>query len=196
LVKDDAGKGVAIAYHPGRKPGLYTGPEGGQYINTHKATLVRSWPKKLTKADIAPFTEFMEHLIPVEHDRKELERWCATLLAKPDVKMHYGVLLISETQGVGKGTLGEKILAPLVGIGNTSFPGEEEIVESKYNYWTAHRRLAVVHEIYAGHSSRAYNKLKSIITDFNIEVHRKYMADYRVDNWVHAFACSNSIPER
>jgi hypothetical protein len=193
LVKDDAGKGVAIAYHPGRKPGLYTGPEGGQYINTHKATLVRSWPKKLTKADIAPFTEFMEHLIPVEHDRKELERWCATLLAKPDVKMHYGVLLISETQGVGKGTLGEKILAPLVGVGNTSFPGEEEIVESKYNYWTAHRRLAVVHEIYAGHSSRAYNKLKSIITDFNIEVHRKYMADYRVDNWVHAFACSNSM---
>jgi hypothetical protein len=114
----------------------------------------------------------------------ELLRWCATLIEKPDVKMHYGVLLISETQGVGKGTLGEKILAPLVGIGNTSFPGEEEIVDSKYNYWMAHRRLAVVHEIYAGHSSRAYNKLKSVITDFNIEVHKKYMADYRVENWV------------
>lgn len=192
LVKDDAGKGVAIAYNPGRKPGLYTGPEGGQYINTHKPTLVKPYDRKLSKSDIAPFLEFMEHLIPIEHDRRELMRWCATLIAKPDVKMHYGVLLISETQGVGKGTLGEKILAPLVGVGNTSFPGEEEIVDSKYNYWMAHRRLAVVHEIYAGHSSRAYNKLKSVITDYNIEVHKKYMADYRVDNWVHAFACSNS----
>jgi hypothetical protein len=192
VVKDDAGKGVAIAYHPGRKPGLYTGPEGGQYINTHKPTSIRPWPKKLTKEDIRPFIEFMEHLIPVEQDLRELLRWCATLIAKPDVKMHYGVLLISETQGVGKGTLGEKILAPLVGIGNASFPGEEEIVDSKYNYWMAHRRLAVVHEIYAGHSSRAYNKMKSVITDFNIEVHKKYMADYRIDNWIHVFACSNS----
>jgi hypothetical protein len=193
LVKDDAGKGVAIAYNPGRSPGLYTGPEGGQYINTHKPSTIKPWPKKkLTEADITPFIEFMEHLIPVEHDRHQLLRWCATLIEKPGVKMHYGVLLISETQGVGKGTLGEKILAPLVGIGNTSFPGEEEIVDSKYNYWMAHRRLAVVHEIYAGHSSRAYNKLKSVITDFNIEVHKKYMADYRVENWVHAFACSNS----
>jgi hypothetical protein len=51
----------------------------------------------------------------------------------------------------------------------------------------------VVHEIYAGHSSRAYNKLKSVVTDKNIEVHRKYMADYRVENWVHIFACSNSM---
>jgi hypothetical protein len=192
VIKDDAGKGYAIAYDPGKKPGIYNGHDG-HYINTHRTPLFRKYPKDgYTKADFAPFIEFMEHLIPNPEDRKELLRWCATLIARPSVKMHYGVLLISETQGVGKGTLGEKILAPLIGLSNSSFPGEEEIVESKYNYWMAHRRLAVVHEIYAGHSSRAYNKLKSVVTDKNIEVHRKYMADYRVENWVHIFACSNS----
>jgi hypothetical protein len=191
VIKDDAGKGYAIAYDPGKKPGIYNGHDG-HYINTHRAPLFGKI-KDPTKADLAPFFEFMDHLIPDEKDRHELMRWCATLIAKPGVKMHYGALLISETQGVGKGTLGEKILAPLIGLSNSSFPGEEEIVESKYNYWMAHRRLAVVHEIYAGHSSRAYNKLKSVVTDKTIESHRKNIAHSRLENWVHIFACSNSM---
>jgi len=58
----------------------------------------------------------------MKRDRIELMRWCATLIARPDIKMNYGVLLISETQGVGKSTLGEKILAPLIGKLNASFP--------------------------------------------------------------------------
>ena len=36
--------------------------------------------------------------------------------------MLYGLLLVSETQGVGKTTLGERILAPLVGWHNVSVP--------------------------------------------------------------------------
>jgi hypothetical protein len=169
LVKDDAGKACRDRVQPWPQARPLYRP-GGRPVHQHPQAdaTVKPYDRKLSKSDIAPFLEFMEHLIPIEHDRRELMRWCATLIAKPDVKMHYGVLLISETQGVGKGTLGEKILAPLVGVGNTSFPGEEEIVDSKYNYWMAHRRLAVVHEIYAGHSSRAYNKLKSVITDYNI----------------------------
>jgi Family of unknown function (DUF5906) len=191
LVRDEGGKGLAIGYHPGKKTGLFHGKEGGTYINTHRPSPIEPL-KSITKKDIAPFIEFLEHLFPVEHDRREAMRWCATIIARPEVKMHYGILLISETQGVGKGTLGEKILAPLVGTDNTSFPGEKEITESAYNYWIAHKRLAVVHEIYAGHSSRAYNDLKSTITDMNITVKRKYMADYTITNWLHAFACSNS----
>ena len=92
-------------------------------------------------------------------------RWCATLVARPDIRMEYGVLLISEMQGVGKGTLGERILAPLVGPWNCSFPTEQSIVDSSFNSWIAHKRLAVVHEIYAGHNIKAYNKrrLSSLI---------------------------------
>jgi len=101
-------------------------------------------------------------------------------------------LLISETQGVGKGTLA-KILAPLVGEENVSTPSEHEIVDSPFNYWIAHKRLAVVHEIYAGHSSKAYDKLKSIITDPDISVNQKNQPVYKIDNWVHVFACSNSM---
>lgn len=188
LVKgDEATKSVLLKYDPGATPGIYVDESGERYVNTHVPT-----PIDPEDGDASPWTDFMELLVPDRGDRLELMRWCATLVARPRVRMNYGVLLISETQGVGKGTLGEKILAPLVGMPNVSFPGESDIVDSNYNYWLSHKRLAVVHEIYAGHSSKAYNKLKSVITDRYVTVSRKYMANYEVENWVHIVACSNS----
>jgi hypothetical protein len=186
LKKDAASKSATLKYDPGKTSGIYG--HDGRFINTHVPSEI-----KAEKGDAGPWLEFMELLVPGEGDRKELMRWCATLIARPDIKMLYGVLLISETQGIGKGTLGEKILAPLVGEDNVSTPTENEIVESNFNYWLAHKRLAVVHEIYAGHSSKAYNKLKSIITDRTVTVSKKYMANYDVENWMHIFACSNSM---
>lgn len=184
--KDGATMANALAYDPSRKPGLYAKADG-HFINTHVPS-----PIGAVKGDYSPFIGFMQHLVPDEQECKELMRWVATLIALPANKMYYGVLLISETQGIGKSTLGEKILAPLLGHGNVSYPSEHEITESNYNYWAAHKRLAVVHEIYAGHSAKAYNKLKSVITDHIITVSQKYMASYDIDNWVHVFACSNS----
>jgi len=184
--KDDASKTAILKYDPGKPPGIYG--DGGSYINTYTPSIV-----KAEQGDAAPWTDFMRKLIPSEGDRQELMRWCATLIARPDIKMSYGVLVISETQGVGKGTLGERILAPLVGDHNTSRPSESEVVDSNYNYWMAHKRLAIIHEIYSGHSSKAYNKLKSIVTDPRISVSKKYQANYDIDNWVHIFACSNSM---
>jgi hypothetical protein len=79
-----------------------------------------------------------------------------------------------------------------VGKDNVSFPSEADIVNPNYNYWCSHKRLAVVHEIYAGHSSKAYDKLKSLVTDRELTVSMKYLAPYVIENWVHVFACSNS----
>jgi hypothetical protein len=189
LVKRDAtSKSAVLKYDPANQPGIYGSGDSGRYVNTFLPTAIVA-----EDGDPKPFLDFMAGLCPVETDRLELLRWCATLIARPDIKMLYGVLLISETQGVGKGTLGEKILAPLVGHHNVSYPTEREICDSGYNYWLSHKRLAVVHEIYAGHSAKAYNELKSIITDNRITVMKKFMANYEVDNWIHVFACSNSM---
>lgn len=157
------------------------------YVNTH----VGSWVKPVV-GDPGPWLDFMGHLIEDEHDLKETLRWIATLVARPEIKILYGMLLISETQGVGKGTLGERILVPLLGKHNVSIPSEGDVVDSNFNYWAAHKRLAIIHEIYSGHSSKAYNKLKSVITDRYITVNKKYQASYEIDNWLHVYACSNS----
>lgn len=185
--RDDSSKANGISYSPHLKPGIYASTTG-RYINTFVPSEIEA-----EEGDPAPWVEFMESLVEHPKDRLELLRWIATLVARPQVKMLYGVLLISEMQGVGKGTLGEKILAPLVGKHNASFPSEGDIVDSQYNYWMPHKRLAVVHEIYAGHSSKAYNRLKSVITDTNIQINKKFMASYNMENWCHVFACSNSM---
>jgi hypothetical protein len=184
--REGVNRGVELRYDPSANPGVFV-REGRRALNTHVPARI-----KPERGDARPFLAFMEHLIPEHEDRHQLLRWVATMIARPEERMTYGVLMISEEQGVGKGTLGEKILAPLVGIDNVSVPDESSITESTFNSWLAHKRLVIVHEIYAGHSSKAYNKLKSVITDDSITINRKYMDEYRLDNWVHIYACSNS----
>ena len=106
--------------------------------------------------------------------------------------MEWAILLASTTQGVGKSTLGVRVLTPLVDEHNASTPGESDVVNSQFNDWAANKRLAVVNEIYSGQSWRAYNRLKSTITDPSIVVNIKYIPAHTMANWVHIFACSNS----
>lgn len=190
IKKMDEFKVECLAYDPSLPPGIVIGKYGlGENIrrlNTHMPARIRA-----CAGDIGPWLEFMEYLIPVEEDRAHVMKWVATLVARPDVKMAYSMLLISNTQGVGKTTLAEHVLKPLVGHANVSTPKEREIVESSFNGWVSCKRLAIISEIYAGHSSKAYNNLKDIVTDSTIRVNEKFEKAYEVENWIHIFASSN-----
>ena len=186
MVRNYRGRRARLCYRPD-KSGRIISDQGTSAINLHQPTTI-----KAVEGDISPWIEFLEYMFPEEGERQEMARWLATLIAKPETRMEYGVLLVSETQGVGKTTLGAKILAPLVGDGNVGFPTEREIVDSNFNGWLAHKRLVIVSEIYSGHSWKAYNTLKGYITDKDIQVNEKYMRPYRIENWVHIFASSNS----
>ena len=138
------------------------------------------------------FHEFMSYLFPEETDRKEVYRWCATLYAHPEIRMGYGILALSKRQGVGKSTLGV-IMAQMIGMPHCSFPGDSMITQSDFNGWAVAKRLVVVHEIYAGQNWRAYNKLKALITDEEIEANIKFQPTYTLPNCCHFFCCSNSM---
>jgi len=185
LIAEDAGKVECLTYDPRQRLGYVAGPP--RAFNTYQPSRIRAVP-----GDCGPWIDYLNRLIIEDVDRKELMRWCATLIDRPEVRMHYGVLLISETQGVGKSTLGEKVLVPLVGKENVSFPTENDILDSAFTDWKAHKRLVMVNEIYQGNSSRPYNKLKDLITDTYVRSNRKFQAAYEVENWCHMMACSNS----
>jgi hypothetical protein len=176
-----------VAYEPGCNAGIIT-LEGRKLINTWTPTRIGR-----VKGDSTQFLEFMTHLIPVEKDRAHTLKWCATLIACLDVKMKYGILMISEEQGVGKGTLMEKVLAPIVGWQNVSIPSEKHLVDSQFNSYLVRRRLVLVHEIYAGHSKKAYDSVKSDVTEEYIDVEEKYLPVYRIRNWSHFLLSSNSL---
>jgi hypothetical protein len=185
LTKRPTAKCDLLAYRPGQTSGIIH--DGGtRLINTYRPSKI-----KAVKGNAIPFLRFMTHLFPIKTDRRQVMRWCATLVVRPDIRMLYALLLISETQGVGKTTLG-MILAELIGGHNASFPTEKDISDSQFNAWIAHKRLAVVHEIYPGQSRKIYDVLKSIITDPTVRVNKKHIADYEIENFLHVFACSNS----
>jgi hypothetical protein len=176
-----------LTYDPSTEARIVTSSAGLSEINTYIPS-----PIQAVEGDYSPFTEFMEYLIPDEFDRHQALRWIATLVARPAVRMAYGLLMMSEKQGTGKTTLGESILAELVGQHNTSFPSERAIADSDFNGWAVNKRLIVVNEIYHGHSWKAYNTLKSYVTDRHIEANIKFMATYTLPNWTHYYLSSNS----
>lgn len=186
LVKAYKGRSAKICYRPDYDARLVD-YRGSNAINLYVPPLI-----KPEQGDETPWLEFLQYMFVNDEERKEVERWCATLIARPDIRMSYGLLLVSETQGIGKTTLGAQVLAPLVGYSNVGFPSENDIT-SEFNGWVAHKRLAVVNEIYSGASWRAYHHLKSIITDHDVTVNQKYMRQYTLDNWCHILACSNSM---
>jgi hypothetical protein len=186
LVKAFSGRSARICYRPDSK-GLMVTFKGSSAINLHVPSSIRAAP-----GDPRPWLDFLEYMFVNESERKAVMKWCATLIARPEVRMGYGLLLVSERQGIGKTTLGANILAPLVGPNNVGFPGENDILGS-FNDWMANKRLVIVNEIYSGASWKAYHSLKSVITDRDLTVNQKYMRQYQIDNWCHVVACSNSM---
>jgi hypothetical protein len=174
-----------LTYTPAFPSGIHKGPP-------RAFNIFEKSPLDAKKGDAGPWVEFVEHLFPVEDDRTEVTRFCATLSEVPEIKILYGLLLCSESQGVGKTTLCT-ILSHLVGRHNTTYPSETEIVEGNFTDWKALCRLIVIGEIYAGHSFKAYNRLKEVITDKETRINRKFQPSYDTDNWAHVVACSNSM---
>lgn len=150
-------------------------------------------PSNITpkEGDEKPWLDYLENVFPDEKERHQLKRWIATLYARPEVRIIYALLLVSETTGSGKSTLGN-ILSRLIGMHNSSFPNEATITE-QYNAWIAQRRLVVVNEIYSGHSFKVFNKLKDLITEPVITLRAMYRDSVSISNWAHFVMCSNSF---
>ncbi len=175
-----------LAYRPDLKERSITINQQSA-INMHIPSDIRSIP-----GDPKIFLDFITYMFPIESERREILRWCATLIAHPEVRILYGLLLATKNQGIGKTTLATQILAPLVGMHNVSIPTESDIAESQFNSWAANKRLVIVNEIYSGGSWKTYNKIKSMITDDHISVNEKFQRAYTIDNFLHIIACSNA----
>jgi len=187
ILREYSGRFVKLAYRPDMAEVRMTDGKDAA-INLHVPGTI-----KPAVGDPTPWLNYMAYMFPNEGERKHMMRWCATLMARPDIRMKWGILLVSEKQGVGKTTLGQDIIAPIIGVHNCSFPREKDIVDSQFNGWLAKKRLIVVGEVYAGQSWKAYNQLKQIITDKSVEVNEKNEKGYTVENWAHVMASSNSL---
>jgi hypothetical protein len=175
----------SFAYRPGQ----------GEIVQIPNQRLYNRWRGtsfKPLKGDIQPFVDFVTYLFPIEAERNEVLRWIATIIACPERRLKYHLLLISETQGVGKDTLA-LIVRLLVGLHNCSNPSATHIVTSTFCEWWLNNSLAVVSEIYEGHSWRAYNTLKTMMTETTHHANPKGVPSYDADLHLHLILLSNSL---
>lgn len=148
---------------------------------------------KPVKGDIEPWEKLLRHLFQDEKDRINVARWCATLIAKPETRLPFAMILSTEQQGTGKTSLG-LVLTKMLGSWNVSTPGAAEI-ESVYNSWVVHKLLVIANEVYAGRSWKVANQLKSLITDKSARVSDKYVPSYQTN--LHAaflFISNDAVP--
>ena len=185
MEQEIAAKFDSLVYRPGENAKALNSTSG-RALNCHVTPMLRGDPNR----DIRPWLEYLEVVFPNEHDRALVMRWIATLIACPKVKMTYGLLLFSLAQGTGKSTLYE-VLRRILGDWNCSVPSEANIM-SDYNDYVVEKRLVFVNEIYSGMGFKAYNKLKSLVTDTHVTVSQKYVPEYQTDMMAHFILCSNS----
>lgn len=184
--KQYTGNQMRLTYDPSRTGIIVRDGDGLQSINQYQGSSLIAAP-----GSWAVWDGFCEYLFPNPVDRAEVRRWIATLRARPDIRVNYGLLLMSERQGTGKGTIA-RIVAELIGQHNTSYPSESLITGSEFNGWAACKRLIIVDEIYAGHNWKAYHKLKTYVTDKQLEINVKFQATWSMPNWTHYILMSNS----
>lgn len=177
---------AALTYRPNMPPGIVH-EEGQAKLNQYVAP---RYAIAAPDADVSLWLRFLEHLLPREEDRRQVMRWIATLVARPEVRMGYGLLLQSTETGTGKSTFAE-IASRLVGRHNSSAPSSKMVVESDFNGWLLNKRLVTVHEIYEGGNWKAANKLKSLVTESYIEANTKFQATYNAPLYAHFVCCSN-----
>ena len=177
-----------VTYQPGIPGPVLIDEKTGKRV-------VQRWqdaPIKTASGSVMPFLRYLTHLVPVKEDRFHLAWWIAVHCARPDVRLKWAPILRSRSQGTGKTTI-LKILSDQTGRDNVSMPSEQAIAESRYNGFIAYKRLVGCNEFYSNQSFRTYNKIKTWITDAEVEVEMKFIESHTIPATAHFVLCSNEM---
>lgn len=184
---------MSVTFYPGM-PMITTNLEGVRCVNTWRP--IKRWP---SNADIAPFLEQVEYLIPDASEREVFLDWLAHIEQKPGELPHYGWLHIAEKTGTGRNWLASLLARVFKGYvaPNVDLPG---LLDSAYNGELSARVLAIVDEVQEGGSEgnfRHAERLKSMINAETRTVNHKYGLKYTEVNacrWLIFSNHQNALP--
>ncbi|SDC42591.1 primase-helicase family protein [Ruegeria marina] len=177
-----------LAFRPGKSVGPFYDDDGRDWkFNQYKD--LRPTPQQ---GDVGVLIEFIYWLVPDADERRELIRWIATVLAKPEQKMQYALLLFSVKGGVGKSLL-LSVLRSFLGGVYVAEISDRALLESDFNGAMHNALLVICHEIYAEDNYKAVDKLKTIITEEKIQINEKYGAQFETDNAASLAGATNKV---
>lgn len=193
---------VAGEYRPPARHGRAKS-DGSSYVNMYRPPVIREKASELvdpfggrwfnTVKTLRPFIAYMNKVFPVPHERKTLVRWlCHNITAgSPEERVHWAVLMISQTEGTGKSTLGN-LAKRLVGDHNVS-KVEGSTLTDKFNSWMENIQLAIVEEIKEESAFRLTEGLKAKISEPTVGIRRMNTDNYDTDNFMSLLASSNHL---
>lgn len=181
----------SMGFHPG-EAAIYS-ELGKDYVNRY----VQPNPELVpTVQEARLFADFVDYLFPRPDDqvfRKYWLQFLAHAVQRPGVKIATALLFISEKYGIGKSTAAFEIPRLLVGWDNARMV-TNEILERPFTGYLGEAHLLHLQEVHVnGHwnASTIANRLKGIVTDSTVNVHRKGKDDYDIPNRLLVTATSN-----
>lgn len=174
-------------YGEGFQPGAGNILDGG-LINLWRPASVQPSGKKITKAEVAPFIEFLERWFPVDTERHYFGLWLAHTVRNPAQRIIATPVLRSD-HGVGKGFLVETLLSGLLGKTSVAVCSLRDVV-GDFNDVIAGKTLLLIDEVYKSKKSTT-DALKSFQGNATVPLHRKHKPTVTIDNYLNFIITSN-----
>lgn len=181
----------SMGFHPGESA-IYA-ENARDYVNRY----VQPDPELVpTPQEARLFADFVDYLFPRPEDQTFRKYWLQFLahaVQRPGVKIATALLFISEKYGIGKTTAAYEIPQLLVGRDNARMV-TNDILERPFTGYLGEAHLLHLQEVHVnGHwnASAIANRLKGIVTDSTVNVHRKGKDDYDIPNRLLVTATSN-----
>ena len=156
----------------------------GKELNTW-----RKWGCEPNKGNVKPFIDLVKYIFANEPAVIDwFMQWLAYPLQHPGTKLQSGVLVWSQSEGVGKTFIGEIMR----GIYGDCFSRiEKEDIVGEWNDWLINKQFILGEEITGGDSRHVADKVKNMITRNTAISKIKYQATFQINDCANYFLTSN-----
>jgi hypothetical protein len=149
------------------------------------------WGCEPKQGDITPWSELLDHLFGEEKAALEwFRKWLAYPLRYPGTKLYSAVVLWGRVHGTGKSLIGYS-MSRIYGTNATEI-GEREL-HSLHNEWAENKQFVMADEIVSGgeQKRRTADHMKSMITQQQLLINRKYIPTYAIPDCINYYFTSN-----
>jgi hypothetical protein len=175
-------------FAPGQ-PELFS-DRGVELLNTYRTPSFPVGNPELAK----PFFDHLDWLLSADPQGKEdFLDWLAHMFQKPQVRPHVHFLLFSHIKGNGKSTVLEILHA--IWRQHAASVDLNKLIKSDFNSVLEDKMLMTVHEVKAESGERfsVINRLKSLLTDSDITINKKGIAEFTGKLYARFLMASNFI---
>ncbi len=169
------------------KPDLESGSiidyEGRTLVNTYVPATIDRRP-----GDITPFMDLMNKLFPNEGDRAQVLAYMAACVQHPGIKFQW-CPVIQGMKGNGKTAIATCIQRSIGRVYSHVF--DPALITSDFNGWIERKLFITIEEIFIGDNQDASDKIKTWITNPDINIHRKGAEQGMTENCANFIAMTN-----